>query len=243
EWQPDVVVFAYITDDLTRARFWRTYTTAHGGERILTTTVPERDPPLDVSSDTAIVNVRATRDWCQSAVKARRDDDPLIAELEQSVRVARANNEGRASLWSLSHAYLFDRIVHGNAFYRLSTRVRPSQNPRHEMTGFDQDERFRESLAAIRETGVPVVVVHLATADELAVGAEYVFRTDQEKLLNSSLSEVFRSPIYETIGAAVTPAGGYAAIKRSPSDAHPSATGMEFYADVVTTAVMEAGLP
>ena len=242
QWKPDVVVFAYITDDLTRARSWRTYTTAHGGERILTTTVPEPDPPLDKSSDTAIVNAKATRDWCERAVRTGRGDDPVLAELEQSVRVARANTEGRVSLWDFSHSFLVDRLVHGNAFHRLLVRARPSQNPRHDLTHFSEDERFRDAVSRIEAIGTPIVLVHLATADELAAGHEYVFRTSQEEALNQSFGEVLGLPIHETTGAAPVPSGGFAAIKRSPADAHPSVAGMRFYAGVAATAMRTSGV-
>lgn len=242
QWKPDLVVFAYITDDLTRARSWRTYTTAHGSERILTTTVPEADPPLDKSSDTAIVNAKATKSWCEEAVRTQRTDDPVLAEMEASVRRAQANNEGRLSVWNMSHSFLLDRVIHSNAFHRLTTRARPSQNPRHNLAAFEADEKYARELAAIRSLEIPLVLVHLATADELALDREYVFRSEQEESLNASLQRSFGVPARETQGAAAAPEGGFAAIKRSPEDAHPSVAGMKFYADAVASAIVGSGV-
>lgn len=236
-WEPDLVVFAYITDDLTRARSWRTYTIVDGRERILTTTVPDPDPPLMLSSDTAIVNSKATPEWCAKAVEAGASDDPVLAEMEESVRIARANQEGRASVWDFSHSFLMDRIVHRNAFHNLTIRARPSQNPRHALDSFSDDPRFSQGLERLKTSGIPMVVVHLATADELVLGSEYVFRSPQEEKLNDSLAEEFETQIQLTTGTPPPSDGGFPAIKRSPNDAHPSVAGMKFYARVVERAV------
>lgn len=242
EWDPDLVVFAYITDDLTRDRFWRTYAPKNGRERILTTTVPLADPPLKFSSDTAIVNKNATREWCEEAVRKGRGDDPVLNELEESVRVAQANVEGRLSVWDLSQSFIYNRLIHKNAFYAISQRTRPSQNPRHENLSFADDARYVENVRRIRDMDVPLLFVHFSTGDELLLGKEFVFASPQEKSLNDSLSRTIGKPVYLTMGSADVPEEGYTAIKRSPNDAHPGVVGMRFYADVVIDALIKSRL-
>ena len=44
EWKPDLAIIAFITDDLARARFWRTAIEIDGQERVLTTIDPTPHP-------------------------------------------------------------------------------------------------------------------------------------------------------------------------------------------------------
>lgn len=241
EWQPDLAIFAFITDDLTRARFWRTYTVVNGRERVLTTTVAQENPPMDKSADTAVVNSKATPAWCKTAVKQARRDDPVLAEMEAIVLEARARSQNRLSVFSLSRSYLLDRILHGSAFHAAHTLVHPSQNPRHAMTSFSQDPRFLANLANIRKTDVPIMLVHLATYDELAEDKEYIFRGNEESLLQS-LAEITGEQIALTRENVEIPRSGLEKIKRSPDDAHPSVEGMKFYAQVVANALIRKTL-
>ena len=50
EWKPDLVMIAFVTDDLDRARFWRTAIEADGEERVLTTIDPTPHPAPDRAS-------------------------------------------------------------------------------------------------------------------------------------------------------------------------------------------------
>jgi len=238
EWKPDLAIFAFITDDLTRARFWRTAVTVDGVERVLTTTEAKAFPDIDTAADTAVVNSRATREWCREAVASGRKNDPILTEMETVVRNARARNGTHSDLYGTGHSFLFDRLVYGNPFHTALNRARPSQNPRHDLTDFGLDKRFMKNLERIRASGVPVVLVHFSIYDELLKGKEYIAGEQQMKLVDS-LSDRLGVPVYSTIPNAALPMDDLAAIKSSPNDAHPSLRGMSFYADVVSKILLE----
>ena len=237
KWAPDTVVFAFITDDLTRARFWRTVTEYYGKERVVTTIVPEEHPPLEKSADTAIVHSAASKEWCENMVGSGRTDDPVLLEMEAIVNDAKQRLTGLADPYTLSTAYLYNQIIHNNAFHHMANLTPTSQNPRHQMKDFGEDQRFLENIKTIKASGVDIVLVHLAVYDELVSENEYKMN-DHQRLLLESLESHLGTKAMGSIGVA-EPEGGYATIKRAPNDAHPSLEGMKFYAEVARQAVME----
>ena len=54
EFKPDLIIIAFITNDLTRARFWRTVNYIKGEKRLLTTTQPICKAALRNSIDTTM---------------------------------------------------------------------------------------------------------------------------------------------------------------------------------------------
>lgn len=111
EWKPDLAIIAFITDDLDRARFWRTAIEADGEERVLTTIDPTPHPAPDRAADTVILDRNATFDWCNRMWKSG-ERDQVVAEIEDRYRRARASTEAHPgdladgpSLVTLSHVY------------------------------------------------------------------------------------------------------------------------------------------
>lgn len=231
EMKPDLVVFAFISDDITRNRFWRTYTTIDGRERILTTTEPSATPSLDVSADTAIVHSGATRAWCEAAVASKRVGDPILREMEETARWAQNRTEQRADIFTLDQSYLLDRIVHGSPFHRALQRLRPAQNPRHSLTDFSQDPGFARSVEILKNSGVPIMVIHHATLDEIRRGEEYIVG-DRERGLLGSIESALGVQIRETLPMVTKPAADLDSIIVSPGNQHPSRVGLDFYADI-----------
>ncbi len=235
KWVPDVVIFAFITDDLTRARFWRTATKVDGRDRMFTTTVPEKNPPLEKSADTAILHYGANQEWCEKTLGTGVSSDPILLEMEATVNEAKARLTGLADPYDMKNSFLFDKLVNGSAFFHTKKFTRASQNPRHTMTDFSQDKRFVENVKAIRESGARLILLHLAVYEELVSGNEYLLDKQQQQLLNS-LETQFESKIRESIVVKM-PAKGYETIKRSANDSHPSVTGMQFYAEAAAIAL------
>lgn len=229
--KPDLVIFAFITDDLTRDRFWRTQTVIADRERILTTTDPNPHPDLNRSADTAIMHSKATAEWCHEMVRSGRQDDVVLKEMEATMIEARQRAAQRMDFFDPTLSLLYSRIVHGSPFFHLMQRGNGSQNPRHRHEDFADDPGFVTALKRLKATGVPVVLFHMATHDELADGVEYRLSSQQEKLLQS-LKRHVESDIIETRANAPAIAD-LAAIRRSPGDSHPSRVGMQFYSDAL----------
>src|SRR5262249_32769219 len=66
-WKPDLAVIAFITDDLRRARFWRTKTIIEGRERIMSTVTPSPHPDEHAASDLYFMHSQASHEWCEKA--------------------------------------------------------------------------------------------------------------------------------------------------------------------------------
>jgi len=240
EWKPDLAIFAFITDDLTRARSWRTAVTVNGRERMLTTTEPRAVPDPERSTDTAIWHSKATRDWCRQMVASPRQDDSILAEMEQTVLDARARNNQQVNVFTLGHSFLYDRIVRGFPFYTVMQRARPSQNPRHGMNDFSSDGRFMRDVEILKKSGTRLVLVHLAIFEEMAQGKEMI-PGPNDVSLQDSLARIVGTPVEATMPNAPLPMANLAAIKNSPADSHPSLVGLDFYGQAVANILVRNG--
>jgi hypothetical protein len=236
EWKPDLVVVAFITDDLTRARFWRTVVGAGDDVRVLTTIDPVRNPRPDQSTDTFLLLPSATHEWCRSMAGTGRVDPVLhglIAKRRQLLSPRLAN------VLTLRDSYLYNRIAHRNPFWFLS-RV-PSYNPRVSFTTFAKDPRFMRDIEQLQATGIPLVLFHLAYSREIKAGKEAIMGAQKTALWNS-LEELTGEQILRTTDYVRLPLPAPERMNVSPDDSHPSLWGMEFYASVVADALVQRRL-
>jgi lysophospholipase L1-like esterase len=240
EHKPHIAVIAFITDDLTRARSWRTAVVVDGRERILTTDEPNPRPSPERSADTAVWNSKATPAWCAQAVATQRRDDPILAEMEDVARNAMARSQHRTSLYTVRQSLLYDLVVHGTPFHTSLARATPLQNPRHAMASFEEDARFLAAAAAIKNSGSTVFLVHLATIEELRQGREYG-AGEREAGLVASLSAALGVPVIETLAHAPPLPADIASLANTPPDIHPSPAGLAFYAEMVDRALERHG--
>ncbi len=239
--KPDLIVIAFITDDLTRDRFWRTATVVDGRERILTTTDPKPHPDLSVSADTAIMHSAATEEWCKTVVhRGRQPGDKVFETMEAVAREAQARSGLRMDFYDPSFSTLLDRLMKGDSFATLRLRARGSQNPRHKMLDFRRDERFGKGMERLAALGIPVVLMHLATVQELISGQEYRLGY-QESALLQSLTDIVGQPPIETINN-FNPIGDVRQIGRTAIDSHPSLLGMKVYAEAAANGLEARGL-
>jgi len=242
ELKPHLVIFAYITDDLTRARFWRTTTRVRGAPRIMTTIEPNPNPDWRTATDTAILDPKATRDWCEGMIARPNPDDPVLKELEARVLESRQHSSLRADPYTLDQSFLYDRLVHRNPLYTTFAAARPSQNPRHGMADFAEDPGVRKAVEVLKASRVPVLFVHLAIYGEFKDNKEYV-TDDQGLALNASLGRLFDRPVYGTLDYTESPVPNPERLSGDyPHDHHPSIEGMRFYAAVVTKILEKNGL-
>ncbi|MEQ8346442.1 MAG: SGNH/GDSL hydrolase family protein [Sneathiellaceae bacterium] len=241
ELKPDLAIVAFITDDLDRDMFWRTEVTIDGELRVLTTTVPEAEPPMNKSADTFLLHREAGRDWCERTVGRR---DRVVEEIEDKYRrIILAATDGldpAPSLTTSRHSYLYNHIVNGSATYFASRRYTVHQNPRLAVTDFREVPGFAETVRQVAETGVPLQLMHLAISGELREGREYILAENGEQLL-ASLESLVGQAAARTIDHVEIP-GAVERIKIAEDNEHPSAFGMAFYAEAVANMIMERGL-
>ena len=245
EWKPDLVIVAFITDDLDRARFWRTAIDVAGEERVLTTIDPTPNPRLDRAADTFILDRNATFDWC-NRMRQSGARDSIVEEIEARYRHALpaaqpAGLSNRPSLFTLRHAYLYDRIRYGDAFHSIRTRFGPSQNPRLAYDDYRVDGRLAEAIRLLAASHIPYVIVHLPYYPELMKGREYVLQPQQSNLLKS-LEQVTEHHVIGLRDLMRLPKDRLDTMNQSATNFHPSLFGMRLYGAGVAEALIRRGL-
>jgi hypothetical protein len=236
ELKPDLAIVAFITDDLTRARIWRTRMEVDGRSRVFTTARPQRNPDLRYAVDTAIIGPEVTLEWCNRSPRPHRDSDRIVQDLEQRYRLAAELAGTRVDLYGLDRSLVLERIR-----WRFGGCVSEDtgRNPRHELVGFGDDERMRRNVALVRESGTPLLLFHLATRTELRRGQEYPLGDGRCQSLLASLETLAGSRILMTREHIEVPTDRIEAMAVSDTDDHPSGYGMQVYAKAVARAVMQ----
>jgi hypothetical protein len=235
KWRPDLVIVAFITDDITRVRIWRTSVTIDGEPRVLVTDHPDPNPAPHDAGDVFILHPDASAAWCQS-MSYRGHLDRIGSEIVDKYRRFRMSNGAAAiSLFTLRRSLAFDRIVYGNAFFRLR---RPG---RLILQDYEQEPRMRDSVRRVEETGIPYLLVHLPIYPEVLAGRETVASSQEQRLL-SSLERMTGRTIFGVLDVTARPIDHPERMNVTPDNYHPSLWGMEFYAEAVDRMLLENGL-
>lgn len=243
EWKPDIAILTFITDDITRARFWRTVIGEGDDQRVVTTLDPVKSPRDDRATDTYLLWASATYEWCQKMLKAKEPDDVLRRLIEKHRKLISRSGEYplAASVWSPDHLFLLDRLLKGNPFWNVERRVPVGTNPRTGFQRYSDDPRFMENLAKIKASGVEWVLFHLAFYPEIKQNREYTLNRQETGLLES-LEKGTGKQVLRTTDFVKMPVEQPERINASPDDYHPSLWGRRFYAEAVAEALFKEGI-
>jgi hypothetical protein len=235
EWKPDIALITFITDDLDRERFWRSARRVDGEARALTHLLNSPEPPIEATADTFLLHERATYDWCVG-MRGRPDRDRVLEEIFRR-RERIAGRRPPADALSLRNSYLLDRVLHGHPFRAVE---RGSGNPRMSLADYAADEGFARALRTLRESGVPVILVHLAYYPEIKEGVEYIATFVQRRQLESLARALGHEPL-RTIDHTRMPVERPERMNASEDNYHPSLWGMAFYGEVVAEMLIRNG--
>lgn len=235
----DLVVLAFITDDLSRARIWRATVDVQGRSRILLTTTPDPQPDPRAARDVAMLDPRATPAWCAEARRSGRGD-ALAEELERRFEELRAENQPvRADVFSRRRSFLWSRLSTGDPFSGWQT-AKPPINPRITAEDFRQDERFVAASRRLTALGKRLRLVHLPSAREVRAG-RMLLETRQDQRLYASLEAALGQPVHSLVTElAQRPVEG---LFLPPPDGHPSRAGLEAMAESLATWLQEQLAP
>jgi GDSL-like lipase/acylhydrolase family protein len=238
ELKPDFVIFAFITDDLIRARFWRTVNFINGEKRDFVTAEPSEEADLKKSIDATLVNSMITREWCEHMLVARDKDDALLNALNEEFIQRKREDSNPVEFSTLSTSFLFNRIMHNDPFRGF---MRPALIPMLSENSYAADARFIEDVNYINQSNRPYYVIHLPTYEDLKAG-EYEF-SEQEQSLFESFQEVTGKQTINFIEYASSHDSNdpedLEKLFLSPYDRHPSLQGIRFYADVVSEILID----
>ena len=223
EEKPDVILIAFISYDFVRDRFWVTERKSPGGVDVFTSTTPslQFDKP-ETYTRTTLVNPLATRKWAEET-KANNDrNDPVLRSILDTYLLEKKNYAvARFEPWSLRAWYLWERIAgphiraHGNVNSGIS------------YDNYAADDRFMKAVAKLKQSRIPVYLIHLPYYKDLAFG-RYIMDDRQTSLLSSLVNITGfplvkippPTPLYKNADTMIL----------SPDNPHPSMIGLTFYA-------------
>lgn len=229
ELKPDLVIFAFITSDVIRARFWRTVNVVDGEKREFVMAEPSENADLEKSIDATLVNSMITREWCENMLGGSKTDDALLNALNAEFIQRKREHYDSVDFNSLSTSFLLNRIMYNDPF----RGVIPSLIPRFSENSYEADSRFMEYVTFINQSNIPYYIIHLPTYEDLKAG-DYTLG-DQEQALFDNLGKVTGKEIIDFMESASTHTPtNLEELFMSPYDRHPSLQGIRFYAEVVS---------
>jgi hypothetical protein len=228
QFKPDLILITFISDDLSRARFWRTVKFINGQERLLVTIGPSADPDMRLAEDVTMINSSVNMQWCHAIVdSASRTDSVLIGLYAQFMSLAEDNY--RASLSSLTTSFLFNRIVYRDPFHSIR---KPSHNPRVDFQDFAADSSFVGDINSLKNQQIPILIIALPTNEDLKAG-RYILSPQQEKLLES-LQNLAGQRMVSLFNSLDDFGGNSESLFLLPYDFHPSKRGARVFAKAIS---------
>ena len=231
--KPALIVIAFITDDLTRGRWWTKAAVIDGRFRELLAARPADVDNPDRASDTSIVDARATAEWCEER-RRRGDRDAVLREASAFVESEVKRRNLRPNVFAVDRAYFYAMLWRG-----LIDAPVPSGFPRIDADGFAGDVRYRTDRESLRRLGVPIVFLHLPVQPELAANRPLPFGA--AATIWSMIERDFETKIatyFDLKGKPALPS----VYSLMPVDGHPNVAGIEFYGDVEFSAIAQRRL-
>ena len=228
KWKPDLAIIAFNTVSMMEPRIWRVAKSIAGEPRVLTTLNQTENPNLnDPYSvyDTAILDSDINAEWCEKNKKGGELDRVGRDIVDKYLRF-RAR---RYSAFTLSHSFFWNRVVNADAFYSGGKgRVLADE--------IANDLKFATDIKTILESGTPLLLVHLPYSLEVSAGVEFVDKKSEQ--FAKEVSRIAGQPVHGLIDR-IGPIDRPDRMNNSSSDRHPSAFGMDLYAEAVSNIVLQ----
>jgi hypothetical protein len=231
--KPDLVVIQFISDDLTRGRWWTREATIDGRARSQISPRPDGFDDPRITNDQDVVDERATEEWCRREVVAAEPD----AVVKDALAYHRAylRDKGIAfEPFSLTRSYLVDAAWRGfldRPFYEQTAR---SLIPRVTANEFLADPGYRDAVSKLKRLAAPVVLVHLPNKAEILAGR--AFRGREAQVIWTQLEKDLGTRVV-TLAALENRPSAPPRIDLQPDNPHPNLAGIEFYGEYVAGAI------
>lgn len=225
---PALIVVAFITDDLTRARRWTKAAVIDGRIRELWAARPDHLDNPDKASDATIVDPRATAEWCEER-RQRADRDAVLLEATAFAESEIKRKGLRPDVFAVDRAYFYAWL-----WRRLAGISAPGTSPRVDADGFSGDARYRAERQTLQSLGVPIVFVHLPVQSEFAAGRPLV--SGAAAKIWTMIERDFETKIVTYFDLELKPELP-PIYNLEPLDGHPNAAGIDFYGAVTFSAI------
>ena len=229
--KPQLIVIQFITDDLTRGRWWTREAMIDGRARSQMAWGPDGFDDPRTTNDEDVIDGRATEEWCRRELHAARPDAVVTDSL--AFRRAYLRSKGIAfEPFSLTKSYLIEAVwstLFGRPFY---SQTAFSLMPRVTSDEFLADPGYRAAIQKLKQSGVPVVLVHLPNKAEILFGRPFRGRatesiwTHLERDLGTRIVTLAELPNHPPPPPT---------IDLQPNNAHPNLDGIRFYGQYVAT--------
>jgi len=231
--KPDLVVIQFISDDLTRGRWWTREALIDGRPRSQISPAPDGFDDPRTTNEEDIVDPRASEAWCERQLTAPVPDDVVSASA--AYHRAYLRSKGIAfEPFSLTKSYLMDAVwsgVFGTPFY---SQTAFSLMPRVTASQFAADPGYHDAVRKLRGFGVPTVLVHLPNKAEVLTGRP--FRGQEATAIWARLEQDLGTRVV-TLGEMDHRPAVPRIMDLQPHNAHPNLDGIHFYGDYVATAI------
>jgi hypothetical protein len=254
--RPDVVLMLINTPGLIYRRLWRSVMPDESGNlrfyQMLSADAKPTDEKL-AFPQVQVINHNITEQWCSTmdAAAANGDNsalhtDPLVQALvAENLRQRRQSTIPKIAVnfWRLDVSFVRNLLAKGNPFDKMTTLFEtPSYSP-YDREHYSDDPEFVAAIAELRQSGIPVIPVHIPAYKEMAAYPDGGFEfgvhgvppaqgkslvDDLQQQLGQSMVELYR--FYP------------AALKEHPvklvfseDNSHPSPFGVQAMADALAT--------
>lgn len=235
--QPDLIIIAFITDDLDRQRFWRVRKNQNGRDNVFTTLNREGKMLQGLHVKTTYINSLAKREWCERIKENKNKDDEILKAVKQDFSAIMQNDFrhfGRVvDLFTLNHSYVWNVLVYNDPFNESTF----NKFSKISIKNFTQDSLFVKNVEILKKSGVPIVLLHLPQIEEIKL-QKYQFSFMQKKIYENLL-ENSKFPVINIINLdkKIVPE----TLFMLPEDRHPSMRGLNFFSINVEKALEEYG--
>jgi hypothetical protein len=225
EHRPDLMIFAFLTDDLTRSRWWAKTIALDGFARPLLSASKDSFEPRS-AADTHLINPAVDASWCRHALHGSQDS--LLQDLNKQYSSIKASTLRARGItpFSLTHLYLLNRVLTGTPSQEAMLGI-----PRVTFDDFAADARLAREIDELNASGIPYLLVHLPLQRELLDRKMYASKQDQALL--RSLERLTRRNVtflHDILGSEQLPEK----MDLLPYDTHPNFAGLDLYARLIT---------
>jgi hypothetical protein len=231
--KPNLIVVQFISDDLTRGRWWTREAVIGGRTRQQISPRPDGFDDPRTTNDEDIVDGRATEEWCQRQLVAPHPD--AVVDAAVAYHRAYLRSKGIAvDPFSLTKSYAIDAAWSGFFGKPFYSQTAFSLMPRVTASEFLADPGYHDAVRKLRTSGVPTVLVHLPNKAEVLTGR--AFRGREAEAIWTHLETDLGTRIV-TLAALENRPSTPPTIDLQPNNAHPNLEGIRFYGEYVALAL------
>ena len=239
--KPDIVLFAFISNDIGRYHYWHLSRKIGGVERNFRVRKPNPHASIERGIDEYLVDARVSLAWVQQRVE-KGDTDGVMADLLKRYRKLRRRSSHRAvDLFSTRRWYSWDFAFFGTPFIDADELAHRSLGHYLQLSDFEAVPTFVSAIGKIKTAGARIAIVHLPTQEELKKRTIILRRQNERALLQSfeRLAGERIAWLSTIINASKEELDLY---PRMPHDVHPSTWAQELLASAAFRTFQEEPL-